>query len=113
MDLLWQHFAGPLFPALLELMVASRTDPELRVVMRQVNDRLTVAVQRQTREIFGESASASRSFTLMMEMTFDLLSGMALRRITWTGDPRVLKRLERDVMTSWKDMASGVLDRQA
>jgi AcrR family transcriptional regulator len=113
MDLLWQHFAGPLFPALLELMVASRTDPELRVVMRQVNERLTVAVQRQTREIFGESAIASRSFTLMMEMTFDLLSGMALRRITWTGDPRTLKRLERDVMASWKDMASGVLDRQA
>jgi AcrR family transcriptional regulator len=108
-DLLWQHFAGPLFPALLELMVAARTDTELQVVMRDVNDRLAIAIERQTREVFGEGAAASRSFKLMMEMTFDLLSGMALRRATWTGDPRTLKRLERQVIATWKAIATGLL----
>jgi AcrR family transcriptional regulator len=111
-DLLWQHFAGPLFPALLELMVAARTDPELQATMREVNDRLTVAIERQTRSIFGASATANRSFVLMMEMTFDLLSGMALRRATWTGDVRTLKRIERDILGAWKGLATGLVETE-
>jgi AcrR family transcriptional regulator len=112
-DLLWQHFAGPLFPALLELMVAARTDPELQAIMREVNERLTVAIERQTRSIFGSSATANRSFVLMMEMTFDLLSGMALRRATWTGDVRTLKRIERDILAAWKGLATGLLEPES
>jgi AcrR family transcriptional regulator len=112
-DLLWQHFTGPLFPALLELMVAARTDPELQAMMREVNERLTIAIERQTRSIFGSGVTANRSFLLMMEMTFDLLSGMALRRATWTGDVRTMKRIERDILAAWKGLATGLLETES
>jgi AcrR family transcriptional regulator len=108
-DLLWQHFAGPLFPALLELMVAARTDSELQGIMQDVGRRLTAAIQRQVREVFGPDAAASPSFNLVMEMTFDLLSGLALRRVTGMEETRTMKRRERQVLASWKDMATGLL----
>jgi hypothetical protein len=49
----------------------------------------------------------------MIEMTFDLLSGMALRRATWTGDVRTIRRIERDVLAAWKGLATGLLDTGA
>jgi AcrR family transcriptional regulator len=108
-DLLWQHFAGPLFPALLELMVAARTDSELQGIMQDVGRRLTAAIQRQVREVFGPEAAASSSFNLVMEMTFDLLSGLALRRVTGMEEARTMKRRERQVLAAWKDVATGLL----
>jgi AcrR family transcriptional regulator len=51
LDVLWTFFDDPSFHALLELMVAARTDPELRPVMaagsRHASDL--------TREVFAES----------------------------------------------------------
>jgi AcrR family transcriptional regulator len=51
LDVLWTFFDDPSFHALLELMVAARTDPELRPVMA-AGSRHAADV---TREVFAES----------------------------------------------------------
>jgi AcrR family transcriptional regulator len=112
-DLLWQHFSAPLFPALLELMVAARTDHELAAVVGEMSSRLTVALNRQTRDVFGPDISRNRSFNLMLEMTLDLLSGLALQRATGIGDPRLRIRTERRVLAAWKEMAARMLMESA
>jgi AcrR family transcriptional regulator len=48
-ELLWSIFNGPAYPAVLELIVAARTDPELQVVVQAVGTRF----ERSVAELFG------------------------------------------------------------
>ena len=88
-DLLWRRIKSPTFYAWLELVVAARTDPELRADVRRMMKRVNAEMKMVFTEIFpipetllGElpgDASVAPDFVL------GLLYGLAVTRI-YLGD---------------------------
>jgi AcrR family transcriptional regulator len=109
-DLLWSRFSTPMFPAWLELLVASRTDAELRVQLNDVESRLAAAIQRRTTEVFGDKASRAPGFQLALDLTLNLMYGMALEQALARADGRNRKRRDATMLEAWKRMIVGVLD---
>jgi len=107
-DLIWWYFSGPMFPAVIELIVAARTDPELNGSVQEMSRRLARAIDAQTRDVFGPDLADSRTFNLVMEMTLDLLSGLALQRST-LGESPSRARIERRVLAAWKKMVGELM----
>jgi AcrR family transcriptional regulator len=82
LDLLWSMFQGPAFVAWTELWVAARTDPELAVVVVDVERRFT----DETRALFGELfPEETRAGTLLHEIgrdfAFAVMGGVAFQRL--------------------------------
>ncbi len=77
-DLLWQMYAGPSYDAWMELVVAARTDAELRSELRSVWRRFDARVQSTLAELFAPPASANPHAA---QLTFAVLNGLALDRI--------------------------------
>lgn len=107
-DLIWRYFSAPLFLAVIELMVAARTDPELSGAVTDMSRRMARAIDTQTRDAFGPELAGSRTFNLVLEMTLDLLSGMALQRAV-VGERASRTRIERRVLATWKKTAARLL----
>jgi AcrR family transcriptional regulator len=110
-DLTWRYFSAPSFPAVIELIVAARTDPELNGAVQDMSRRLARAIDAQMRDVFGPETSGNRTFGLVMEMTVDLLSGLALQRAT-LGASEGRHRVERRVVAQWKKMAARLVRDQ-
>ena len=79
-DLLWSVFQGPVFHAWLELVVASRTDRNLREALRAMNERFQEDLRIYFKEIFGPSPLTT-DFELIPTFIFALMDGMAMRLI--------------------------------
>jgi AcrR family transcriptional regulator len=76
-DELWSIFSSEVYPAALELVVASRTDPELQVVVHAVNARL----QRTVSQIFAEffpDLVATGLIDRLAAFAFAVVSGAAV-----------------------------------
>jgi AcrR family transcriptional regulator len=112
-DLLWSRFSTPLFPAWLELLVASRTDADLARCLTAVGAGLERAAQRQAFALFGEAAGKSPNFELAMELTFDVLYGMALERALDPTDGKQRKRRETAKLAAWKGLVVTLLEQVA
>jgi AcrR family transcriptional regulator len=108
-DLLWSRYATPLFPAWLELLVASRTDAELRRRLHAVEDRLVHSIQQRAEEIFGKEARAEPGYELAIELTLSLMQGMALTRAVAVGAARRRNKREAAMLAAWKDVVSGLI----
>lgn len=108
-DLLWSQFSTPLFPAWLELLVASRTDSDLRKHLLAVEERLRRAVQRQTLDVFGEETTTAPGFQLALDLTFSLMNGLALEQATAQADGRARKRRQAELLAAWKRIIVDVL----
>ena len=80
-DLLWSIVSGPTFFAWLELMVAARTDPELRATVSAMAARFTETVERTFSEFFPRPAGAGPLHDIAPQFAFDLLQGLALEGI--------------------------------
>jgi AcrR family transcriptional regulator len=106
-DELWSVFAG-VYPACLELIVASRTDPELQVVVHAVNARLQRAVSDLFARLFPDVAAtgwadrlAGFAFAVVSGAAISGYSGFAppeqavgfLRRLALLADPELLSPL--------------------
>lgn len=78
-DLLWPMFEGPTFDAWLELVVASRTDPELATKMAEVSARFDANVARLLQDLFGSTQPGPPS-EVGVEFVFAMLEGLALHR---------------------------------
>jgi AcrR family transcriptional regulator len=76
-DELWSIFESEVYPAALELVVASRTDPELQVVVHAVNARLQRAVSDLFAEFFPELA-ATGLIDRLAAFAFAVVSGAAV-----------------------------------
>ena len=76
-DELWSLFGSDVYPAVLELVVASRTDPELQVVVHAVNARLERAVSDLFAEFFPDVAATGWADRLA-HFAFAVLSGAAV-----------------------------------
>ena len=86
-DQLWRIMSGATFYAWLELMVASRTDAELRASLVLVYARLMDTVQRTFRELFPAAGDPHAFFEIAPAFTFALLEGLALSRILAPSEP--------------------------
>lgn len=76
-DQLWEIFRGPSFDAALELLVAARTDAELRAVLQQVLARFERNVSADFGVLFPATASAPESRAIV-RFTFAALQGAAI-----------------------------------
>ncbi|MCW2757840.1 MAG: transcriptional regulator, TetR family [Nocardioidaceae bacterium] len=77
LDMLGDHFAGPVFTAALELWVAARTDAQLHEQVAAFEQRLGRETHRLTVELLGadESVPGVRE---LVQATLDLVRGLGL-----------------------------------
>ncbi|MCS6915151.1 MAG: TetR/AcrR family transcriptional regulator [Myxococcales bacterium] len=97
-DLLWGMISGPTYYAWLELVVASRTDPALRLQLRGVMERFAAEVQQVYEEFFPPPHGPGGTWRTAPQFAFAVLKGLAIDRIIsddseHTG--RVLRLLKR------------------
>lgn len=77
LDILWEIVHGPAYSAILELIVAARTDHELTPVVRQVAARFETAVRDQLAELFPEVVATGLGDELL-GFVFAVLQGAAI-----------------------------------
>ncbi len=88
-DLLWSMVSGPTFYAWLELVVAARTDAELRKTVSAIGTRFTESVDRTYRELFAGTIETAPFAELAPMFTFALLQGLALDQISGTDATKI------------------------
>ncbi len=93
-DVYWQQLNTPAFIVFHELLIASRTDPELREALMPAHARFRDAVFASSKRVFPDLAR-SEAFLRANILTRYLLEGMALARINETGP------LPTDHMLDW------------
>lgn len=100
MQALWTEVDGPLFYAWLELVVASRTDPELRTRVGKIAERWTETTDLGFREIFGLPRQPGRHpHALAPIFSFMVLNGLALEKLARPHASDVEKRVLRALKT--------------
>jgi len=77
-DLLWSMVAGPTFHAWLELVVAARTDAQLKPKVAALTARFGESVSRTFGELFPRPPGSAPYWDLMPSLTFAFLQGLAL-----------------------------------
>jgi AcrR family transcriptional regulator len=103
-DMLWSIVSGPTFFSWLELMVAARTDSELRPVVAELSRRFAETVQRSFLEIFPRPEGAQPLYDVAPHFAFAVLQGLALDANILPGQSRV-----QDVLNTLKRVAALVL----
>jgi AcrR family transcriptional regulator len=110
-DILWSMVSGSTFYAWLELVVAARTDPELREPVADLTTRLGALIEQTFRELFPAPAAPNPFYEVAPRFAFALLDGLALERIHADGPGthatvlQALKGLARLVMPRASDDA--------
>jgi AcrR family transcriptional regulator len=82
LDLLWEEHQGPVFQAALELWVASRTDPELSVVMPEVERQVAQGITSVAEAAIGDLARRP-GFADYLYFALATISGLALFQISF------------------------------
>jgi AcrR family transcriptional regulator len=102
LQMLADHFTGPVFTAALELWVAARTDAQLLAAVEPLEQRIGRETHRLTVELLGadESAPGTRE---LVQATLDLVRGLGLAD-TITDDARRRSR----ILDRWAE----VIDRE-
>lgn len=77
LDILWEIIHGPTYSAILELIVAARTEPDLAPVVREVAARFETAVRAHLAELFPDVLSSGLADDLL-GFVFALLQGAAI-----------------------------------
>jgi AcrR family transcriptional regulator len=80
-ELLWDVVSDPSAYALLELVVAARTDPALRASLEPVAQRLDGRFAEFAREMFPEPYASDPRLVRLRKVTFLLLQGLAVSQI--------------------------------
>ncbi len=93
-DLLWSMVAGPTFHAWLELVVAARTDPQLKPRVTALTSRFTENVSRTFNELFRRPEGAPPYWDIMPVMTFAFLQGLALDAMVMPAREEIARALE-------------------
>jgi AcrR family transcriptional regulator len=87
-DLLWSIVSGRTFFAWLELVVAARTDEELRGAMQSFSVRTTQNIQRTWVELFPPPATPNPVHSIAPYFAFALMHGIALDQLVVRDDKR-------------------------
>lgn len=78
----WAHVNHPIYVVFFELSVASRTDPELREILRPAQLAFEQEWYTTARDLFPEWQSDSKAFDLALNLTQQLMEGMAISYFT-------------------------------
>lgn len=105
-DLLWSGYADPLFSAVLDLVVAARTDEELATVFGTLQLNVGTTIERFCREVFGPEVVRRKAFRDGLALTMNLMHGLALTRMAG-GDPDELDRL----VQAWKTLVRPLFEQ--
>ena len=112
--LLWEIVSGPSYAAVLELTVAARTDPELRVVVHGMSAVLEQTVAELLRELFPALADDDALARTVIDLGFTLVQGAAVSRYAGYGDPdhtiRLVQSLAELITPDTVDILRGTLD---
>ena len=92
--LLWEVVSGPTYPAVLEVTVAARTDPELRVVVHGMATVLEQTMIDLLTELFPDFADEKFARTII-DLGFTVVQGAAVSSYAGYGDPERTIRLAR------------------
>ena len=98
-DHLWRIYSGPTLHAWMELVVAARTDPELRRSVAAVNRRFVAATLPTFVRMFGVSEDQAR---VGLRLTFAVLDGLAMNAILQRDDA-----LAKAVLTALRQTLAG------
>lgn len=96
-ELLWRAFTGPAFDALLELAVASRTEPLLNRRLREIAERHQRVIVEMARALFPALAADDEDFEANQAALFFMLQGIALSRVVQPDDARAALALDHFV----------------
>jgi AcrR family transcriptional regulator len=99
-DLLWSMVSGPTFHAWLELVVAARTDEQLKPKVTALTARFTDNVKKTFGELFPRPADAAPFWELMPVLTFAFLQGLALDAMVLPGRAEIDQALD-----IWRQLA--------
>lgn len=102
-DLLWEAFNGPTFPAWVELWVGARTDPQLAAAVRLIDEEFARNSWEIFRELFPPDEYPDAAFLeLGMRFALSVMDGVALRGLVIqpvdTGPIEVLKTVARQLV---------------
>jgi len=100
-DMLWAMFSDPLYWAVIELMVAARTDPELLEKLETFERSLGGRIYRAFKELTGRG---DREAKVAVEMTLYFMRGLAMERIFRENDAHYDYLVER-----WKKRLRAML----
>lgn len=81
LDVLWEEHQGPVFHAALELWVASRSEPELRAVMFEVEREVAQGITSVAEAAIGDVARQP-GFVEYLYFALATISGLALFQIS-------------------------------
>lgn len=91
-DLLWSMVSGPTFYAWLEVVVAARTDAELRRSVVPMAERFFETVRVTFHDLFPEGGGPY--FEQAPTFAFGLMQGLALEQMMLKDDDRITRVLE-------------------
>jgi AcrR family transcriptional regulator len=94
-DLLWKILSGQTFYAWLEVVLASRTDENLRRTVAAMAARYVDTVNRTFRELFQPPPAATPFVDVAPMFAIALCQGLALDRIVVGDDRRITNTLEK------------------
>ena len=91
-DMLWATFSGPLYWAVVELMVAARTDPELLERFETFERSLGGRIYGAFKQLTGRGDHDAK---IAVEMTLYFMRGLAMERIFRENDAHYDDLVER------------------
>jgi AcrR family transcriptional regulator len=107
-DFLWSMVQGETFDAWLELLIAARTDDELRPAVASMTERLRDTVETTFRALFPAPQATDPFYEIAPRFAFALLDGLALNRIVASEPERVT-----EVVDALKQVAALVMPQRA
>lgn len=81
LDLLYEHYSGPLFAAVVELSLAARSDPDLRDVIAEEERTISRTIQEAADLIFGEPLPPASSLARRWAAAVSATRGLALLKL--------------------------------
>ena len=88
-DVLWSMYQSPCFAAFAELKLASRTDPELAVVLFEMERRFGEECEAVYLELFpNEDDHDGEIDRMAVQFAFALMDGVAFQRLTFAEEQR-------------------------
>ncbi len=105
--LLWGAFRSDLFFAMLELMVAARTDESLKPGLRALQLDVNETVQSVCVDLYGPGAEACRPLQQAIDLSFTFMHGLGSSAILNDED------WQESQLNSWKQLVRPFLDQAA
>ncbi len=95
--LLWDIVSGPSYAAVLELVVAARTDEHLRVVVHAMTATFEQTVAELLTDVYPGIDGGDDMVRTLVDLAFSIVQGAAVSRYAGFGDPERTVGLARTV----------------